>query len=1620
MANANAGTTTVQLIDPNDVNINTDMKNAVAQYQDMHIFAELTAKRKGRTVLTVNEGSSNDKEVTVNFIGNNQNDKNGDPNYLNFTSNYYDGSVGENSEMFESFGITNIKVTINSSYVPVINIKFVDIRGLSFFNQTDSKYRIFFDFPPPIFTLTIKGYYGRALKYDIHLVKYTTEFKAENGNFEIDAQFIAMTFAPLTDVLFRYAVNAPLLINNGATASPDPTIAPNHTFQFILKLKSLYTALNKDAQTNSDTTKYDNNMKLLLQSGDEIKMLDSFATQFTTNNVGVPFMFTVDESIETDMPSNVDVNIRPMLRLSSLSEYNSTIIDLGNDFKPLEVTNRLYIGYVSTTVADGQWGTNLAESMLINALDAYNKSKLNDKAVRVRISNNTDISQIPARLSAVPVGYVALDITEYYINIYKNQTSLINEQKVLSQDIAITVNNAIEQHLGMSPTIYNVFKLILDDVDMFFDAMRSTSLDAEVHHEKNKKIIADYIGGSKSDFVDKIFSYPLVIENGARIAPIQLNNQLSSDPMPEMELVYDFINTFQRQKQIIKAFEIREQKDENNVNLWIPISPIDSSSVNPDLVDSPYQGKSSWHEIVNVLLDRYYVLSQFAIPSDFIDDGALGIAYRNLYSKSEAMNISLTLNNDELIKAIEIQVNEKSGNIDSFYKDIDGRDVPSYSSGGRTVINGVYINKGDIEYSGCTVLTSKDGMGVQTLEKDGTKILEVFAQDVQLHWYNIIYNHKLIPLTSLAVTNENVIFVADRVEGSSNTNTRFAIIENGIQGMNKKQLDVWQVSKDDALAGGNQELINKHGSNSWLTDWAADDTPLKHMVDITSIWSNAFAHNIGLGTDIINMGLKPALNDPSNNDYEFVAMILLANFGKTMSPFNGVPSKIGPLLCQTPSVVEVPSYLAAYIGGLIYAKENNMLGRLEAFFEKYLPASPTSGLNVFNDGGLYVFADYYDVINNLSAIDKEFFVITFEDFIYTASFITMRDRLKYVYDLVIDQNLPTADARLVAFKDLFNQGGYFGYIFEVLLNKQYLVIYSENTFKLKPFFNDTQYRTLKALISTNNLENVSDTNKLKKKCADEFFISFLKELFRLIGDLKKTRENEKVEQIKALGDKDIVSQMYYSFKNINDKWMTSPNRNITGYPYNRAGRHLIDNFVFVDRTMNPIGNTIINPEILINLLDNPDVSIFTVLSQLLSLNHFLFFPLQNFMNHTRTSWDETFQIDVSNESEYMEAFVCMYVGGSSSYPSNINGQKSGFISDGMTDVRELELNIPELDPSDVQYGAYPNFPWKSVKAFNVKFGQQNQSMFTNIKIDSKEFPETNESIQILARMAGDEKTNAPVQKAQNLYNLYENRAYSATVTGLGNAMIQPTQYFQLDNIPLYNGAYLILSVEHDLTANKMTTSFTGTKILKYPVPRVLSSVAVMGFDGSSIGEYVTGAADAYNNNVNAGFTPSNSPNPNLVNRNYSGIAPAIVALLKTQLDAPIDSNVTTVTTRFRPSERPSHGGIDFAAPLGTPIWAAKAGKIIMKVPSQGYGTLLTIEHDDGTQTKYGHMVRFAFDPKTDNGIHVAAGKVVGFCGHEGRSRGRNGGNHLHFEYIVNGVAVDPAPYLKVAMPKFFK
>lgn len=96
-----------------------------------------------------------------------------------------------------------------------------------------------------------------------------------------------------------------------------------------------------------------------------------------------------------------------------------------------------------------------------------------------------------------------------------------------------------------------------------------------------------------------------------------------------------------------------------------------------------------------------------------------------------------------------------------------------------------------------------------------------------------------------------------------------------------------------------------------------------------------------------------------------------------------------------------------------------------------------------------------------------------------------------------------------------------------------------------------------------------------------------------------------------------------------------------------------------------------------------------------------------------------------------------------------------------------------------------------------------------------------------------------------------------------------------------------------------------------------------------------------------------------------------------------------------------HLGIDYAAPVGTPVWAAAPGTITQRGEAGGAGNLVMIKHDGANiETAYMHLSKFA-DVKV--GDHVEAKTVIGYVGQTGLATGP----HLHFGVRVEGMYVDP-------------
>ncbi|WP_440055928.1 M23 family metallopeptidase [Pseudoalteromonas sp. T1lg65] len=106
-----------------------------------------------------------------------------------------------------------------------------------------------------------------------------------------------------------------------------------------------------------------------------------------------------------------------------------------------------------------------------------------------------------------------------------------------------------------------------------------------------------------------------------------------------------------------------------------------------------------------------------------------------------------------------------------------------------------------------------------------------------------------------------------------------------------------------------------------------------------------------------------------------------------------------------------------------------------------------------------------------------------------------------------------------------------------------------------------------------------------------------------------------------------------------------------------------------------------------------------------------------------------------------------------------------------------------------------------------------------------------------------------------------------------------------------------------------------------------------------------------------------------------------------------------------------HKGIDFGAPVGTPIMAAGGGKVVKAGWGGSFGNRIVIDHGKGYQTLYAHLNGFAKGIKS--GARVKQGDIIGYLGNTGLSEAR----HLHYEVHKNGKAINP---LTLKQPKNIK
>jgi hypothetical protein len=304
-------------------------------------------------------------------------------------------------------------------------------------------------------------------------------------------------------------------------------------------------------------------------------------------------------------------------------------------------------------------------------------------------------------------------------------------------------------------------------------------------------------------------------------------------------------------------------------------------------------------------------------------------------------------------------------------------------------------------------------------------------------------------------------------------------------------------------------------------------------------------------------------------------------------------------------------------------------------------------------------------------------------------------------------------------------------------------------------------------------------------------------------------------------------ELYEVFKAINDKW-------ISGDDFRT--KTLFEDMLFLDRASRNIGDTI-----LIDIFDiqgmvakdslNQAMSVYSFVASILIKNNFVvmnlpayvnFYNVQSFdgttipqaegsLEFANNMWGTFLDVDYRKSSPKM---VCFY----SPRPSNYLSLPKGnfrFRDDSFELRRASENPLIENQQNKTDW----NISNKCV-GFNVDIGTRNQNIFYSFSVSQDGGLATSEVINTYLNMVNNATGRNVATQNVSLYNLYKQRSYKATVTCLGNAMIQPSMYFNLRHVPMFNGPYMILDVEHQIQPGSFQTSFTGVRQGIYDLPAI--------------------------------------------------------------------------------------------------------------------------------------------------------------------------------------------------------
>lgn len=539
----------------------------------------------------------------------------------------------------ESFGINNISVTLNRAFTPIVNITFTDVRGQTLFEQgPNSPYAAFFQLPYPLFKLKLKGFYGKAVEYQLMLEKFNASFDSSTGNYNVTCNFKGRVTALLADITLQEMRVAPYMfarsyeIESGEDEKseffsskgrqtltqvyeaykakgligedlPDLTID-----DLITRVKELETDIEKKLKTYN------------LNALDDIEAYDKYTTSYRNKILASGGWRAT--YIDTDINSVTG----PQVETST----NRTYYQFKKIYRDNPVQQKDAFENLKKRIKEGN--------------DALTRNKTfgkgGEQAIPVDIKLEDLETSPPQGFEDSTANWFVFDVFEEKIG--KIITVFNTKRTEIENTLTSAVNSVVIESLGFNPTVRNIFAIIIAHADTFLRLMDETHSQAFAVREEIDRLNSVKGPGNPSSIDEDVLIYPWphyyieeTDENGTQYVStypgatkvLGQTKAYDSTLWPEVYFVEQFFKA-----QVISNSDNKPEFSVNSVGgNWVPITSFELGEeqvyINKSVVPFNYE-----------IWDRSTVFSVFSGLSTRLKENVSQNTFYEL-SKIEAFNI---------------------------------------------------------------------------------------------------------------------------------------------------------------------------------------------------------------------------------------------------------------------------------------------------------------------------------------------------------------------------------------------------------------------------------------------------------------------------------------------------------------------------------------------------------------------------------------------------------------------------------------------------------------------------------------------------------------------------------------------------------------------------------------------------------------------------------------------------------------------------------------------------------------------------------------------------------------------------------------------------------------------